>query len=226
MKIKLIWFLLSIPFFSFSQDLFVGAKGGLNVSNISTDPNNHAKIGLHAGAYVGYKFHEKMAASVEILYTQKGSHHTGTPPVLPTFPPPPGWGWNVDGDMMIYIDYIDLPMLFHYYFSPEFSVHGGLTFGVPVRGIRSYRNPPIGDQDFLKEIHQSVISFPIGINYEIAQRLNFGIRGDLGLSPIGGNGHKNIVFMVSVGYTFFRKGTTLKVGKGGGNDKSSSKEKK
>ena len=201
--------LLLLPFGAQSQSMYLGFKGGLNVANINNDKLNHAKLGFHAGAYFGLKFNEKMGASVELLYSQKGTHHYGDVKVVG---PGPGGPLFRHDDVMVYIDYIDLPLLFNYYFTESLSGNIGLNFSVPIRGIRSY---PDGrpNEDFLPLIYKNVVSLPIGITWEIGQVVNLGLRGDIGLSPIGGDLRKNNVLMLSIGFTIFRKDTEFNIGK-------------
>jgi hypothetical protein len=113
---------------------------------------------------------------------------------------------------MVYIDYIDFPLLFNYYFTPSFSAHAGLNFSTPIRGVRKYASGD-RDEDFLPLIFKNVVSMPLGINVEIGKVVNLGLRGDIGLSPIGNDLRKNNVFMMSLGFTLFRKDTDFNIGK-------------
>src|SRR5205085_667348 len=117
-----------------------------NSPTFYNDKNNHVKLGMHFGGYLGFKFNEKIGASIELLYSQKGTHH-----YLNTFP------YRTE-DVMVYIDYIDIPLLFNYYFTPWFSGNIGLNFSTPIRGVRKWREPIKADEDFLPLIYKNVES--------------------------------------------------------------------
>ena len=209
MKLKIILLqILLLPAIVQAQSMFFGIKGGSNFSNINNDPNNHIKVSFlgHAGAFMGLKFHEHMGASFELLYNRRGTYHY-EPTNDPFFPP--GYKFN---EVLVCINYIDLPLLFHYYFTPAFSAHVGLNINTPVIAMRRYPAPR-PDENFLPDIFKNSVSMPIGINLEVAQLLNIGIRGDIGLSPIGNDMRKNNMLMLSLGFTLFRKDTSFKFGK-------------
>ena len=60
---------------------------------------------------------------------------------------------------------------------------------------------------------------PIGVTFEVAKVVNLGFRGDIGLTPIGNDLRKNNVFMISLGFTLFRKDQELNIGKKKNEDK-------
>lgn len=171
------------------KGLTIGLKAGLNVSNINPDPYNRVKLGLHAGAYGIFKFNEKMGAGIELLYSQKGCIA------------------NDNGKAVrVVIDYIDIPMLFHYYLQPNLSIHAGFTIGVP---IYTMKETWWGGTESFTQFLSNPVGLPLGITYDLGN-FNIGARGELGITAIGGDGKRNNVLMATIGYSFIRD---KKVGK-------------
>jgi len=175
---------------SAQESIKIGIKGGLNIANIrggSSSVNNSVIGGLHAGAYMNMVLAKKMGIAVELLYSQMGTITKESP--APNY--------------YVHINYIEVPIMFTYEFFKGFTGQIGLGISTPVQ---AYKHQGPGPTDyFINQINKVVFSLPIGIVYEFDNGLNFGARGDLGLSPIGGDGAKNYVFMLSVGYSFCRK---------------------
>jgi hypothetical protein len=185
---------------SFSQ-IKIGAKLGPTLANINggnASHNNRFRLGGHIGAYGNYNFADKMGIQLELLFTQKGTINRNIP------------------NSWVRINYLDIPVLFTYLFTDEFSAHIGLELSTALSAF--------SDEDgrsrrfFIHDIHQGTISLPLGATYEIENGLNVGLRADIGLSAIGNDGARNNVFLLSLGYTFFKNGS--------GGSTSSGKSKK
>jgi hypothetical protein len=183
------FFFLFLFNFSSNAQIKIGVKGGLNFSNIrggNTSPDNRFRTGGHLGLYGHYTFKDKMGIQAELLFSQKGTRTEATP----------------FSDYFVRINYLDLPVLFTYEFVDGFTGQVGLQFSTPV-GAYIKRSGYKTDY-FIRHLNKSIFSLPIGVNYELENGLNFGARADLGLSAIGGDGGKNYVFLISVGYTFYK----------------------
>ncbi|MBO5963247.1 MAG: outer membrane beta-barrel protein, partial [Bacteroidales bacterium] len=55
-----------------AQKVNFGLKGGLNLSNWSTN-DSEMKIGFHAGGYAQIKFNKMFAVQPEVLYSMEGT---------------------------------------------------------------------------------------------------------------------------------------------------------
>jgi hypothetical protein len=174
----------------------IGAKLGPTLANINggnASANNRFRLGGHLGVYGNYALNDKMGVQLELLFTQKGTINRN---------PPNSW---------VRINYLDIPMLFTYSFTDEFSGHIGLEASA---ALGAY-----ADEDgrhrryFIHNINQMTVSLPLGATYELSNGLNFGLRADIGLSAIGNDGARNNVFLFSVGYSFYKGGSAGSSGK-------------
>jgi hypothetical protein len=191
------FFLFSFLFnYSSHAQIKIGVKGGLNLSNIrggNTSPNNTYRTGGHLGFYGHYTFKDKMGIQGELLFSQKGTITRSDDPRDPA-------------DFYVRINYLDLPVLFTYEFVEGLTGQIGLEMSAPVGAYTKREGHPT--DYFIQHLNKPIFSLPIGINYELQNGLNFGARADLGLSAIGGDGGKNYVFMFSVGYSFYKNGSS------------------
>jgi|GEM_PF-5916735 len=169
------------------ESIRIGVKGGLNIANIkgySTSPDNSAQPGFHAGFYGNILLKNKIGIAIEALYSQKGT-------ITKTNP-----------ESFVRVNYFEIPVLFTYELYEGLTAQIGLTTGIPivayVRGVK----------DFLNTTSKPTFSIPIGMVYEFDNGINLGWRADFGASNIStpsGDGGKNYVFMLSVGYSFYKK---------------------
>lgn len=177
---------------SYSQEsIKIGIKGGLNVANIwgyGTSPNNSPIGGLNAGVYVNVGLAKKMGITAEVLYSQKGT----VTKVSPAY-------------QFVRINYIDIPVLFTYEFAKGLTGQIGLGMAIPTQ---AYIRQGANETSFLPSCSTLVLSIPMGMVYEFDNGINFGWRADFGASNIATHsvdGGKNYVFMLSVGYSFYKK---------------------
>lgn len=175
---------------SYSQEsIKIGIKGGLNVANIrgyGTSPDNSPQPGFHAGFYANIVLKKKFGIAVEVLYSQKGT-------ITKTNP-----------EYFVRINYFEIPVLFTYELYERLTAQVGLTIGFPVQAYVRQDS----SRSFLNTCTQPTLSIPIGMVYEFDNGLNLGWRADFGASNIStpsGDGGKNYVFMLSVGYSFYKK---------------------
>jgi hypothetical protein len=69
--ITVLTIMISIP--AFSQNHFIGLKGGVNMTNVNTnDFINDARIGFNAGLTYEYVVNNRFNVGVDFLYFQKG----------------------------------------------------------------------------------------------------------------------------------------------------------
>jgi hypothetical protein len=175
---------------SFSQ-IRIGAKLGPTFANINggnASHNNHFRLGGHIGMYGQYKFNDKMGVQVELLFNQKGTINRNEP------------------NSWVRINYLDFPILFTYEFIEGLTGQAGLQFSTALGAYEDREGH--ARRYFLHDINKTVVSLPLGIVYELQNGINFGLRADIGLSQIGNDGAKNNAILLSVGYTFYKGGST------------------
>ncbi len=165
-------FLLAIVLIGFTtisnaQSFKFGVKGGVNFANVDSRFDTDARTGFHIGAVATLGLGDKFAIQPEILYSAQGTDD-------------------------VYIDYVNVPVLFKYKFLKFFNVHAGPQFGIVVND---------GFQGVEAETFDLSAAAGVGVKFAkfFAQaRYNHGVT-DIqdGIST------KNRTFQLSVGYYIF-----------------------
>lgn len=164
-----------------AQKLSFGVKGGLNVASLS-DVNGSAKLSGHIGGFANFRF-TNWAIQPELLFSGQGAQD-----VL------------FDDDKWA-LSYINIPVLFQYYFLPEFYAEAGPQMGFLVSAKAKNDGVSVDIKDSFKTVDiGSAIGagykFPIGVG--VYARYNFGFTDlvDGGVDP------RNSVFQIGASYTF------------------------
>ena len=145
---------------------------GINVANI-TDGNGDAKVGLAAGAELGYQLNESFAVTAGAIYSMQGAKND---------------------EYKVNLDYINIPILANYYITKGLAVKAGIQPAFNVKAEGEY-----GDIEGFKSFD---LSIPVGLSYEISDfvidaRYNWGMT-----KLLEGFDSKNTVFQFTVGYKF------------------------
>ncbi|MCS4238371.1 hypothetical protein M2306_001516 [Myroides gitamensis] len=162
-----------------TPDIKLGAKAGLNISNLSGADNTKSKTGFHVGALAEIFLNEKFAIQPEILYSSQGAKAKGS-----------------DGSKYD-LDYINVPIMAKYYVMDGLSVQAGPQVGFVVKA-------EVGGIDAKDDVNTVDFGLNLGAGYELPLGLFFDARYDLGLNKVNkeGKSTKNGVFQLSVGYKF------------------------
>ena len=149
---------------------------GINVSNI-TDGNGDAKVGLAAGAELGYQLNESFAVTAGAIYSMQGAKNDG---------------------YKLNLDYINIPILANYYITKGLAVKAGIQ---PAFKVKSEAKEDGVSVD-LEGFKSFDFSIPVGLSYEVSDfvidaRYNWGIS-----KVLEGFDSKNTVFQFTVGYKF------------------------
>ena len=149
---------------------------GINVANI-TDGNGDAKVGLAAGAELGYQLNESFAVTAGAIYSMQGAKNDG---------------------VKMNLDYINIPILANYYITKGLAVKAGIQ---PAFKVKSEAKADVVsvDMDGFKSFD---LSIPVGLSYEVSDfvidaRYNWGMT-----KVLEGFDSKNTVFQFTVGYKF------------------------
>jgi len=171
---------------SFSQDLSLGVKGGVNFSNIRElkSFNLQAKTGFTAGVFVGIKFSGKIGVQADLLYSQQGAKFN-------------------EGDFDL--TYVNIPVVLKYYLVDEqgFNVQVGPQFGFLVDdNINNLVNNIVNKA----EANENDLSGVIGVGYDSPYGIFIDARYNLGFSDVSDDtklkGGKNKYISLSLGYSF------------------------
>ena len=149
---------------------------GINVANI-TNSDADAKVGLAAGAELGYQLNESFAVTAGAIYSMQGAKNDG---------------------YKLNLDYINIPILANYYITKGLAVKAGIQ---PAFKVKSEAKADVVsvDMDGFKSFD---LSIPVGLSYEISDfvidaRYNWGMT-----KVLEGFDNKNTVFQFTVGYKF------------------------
>lgn len=184
-----------------AQEIRLGAKGGVNFSNIGGDDISNldfnSRTGFHIGALVEIPVTEKFWVQPEVLYTALGSKSTESR-IL---------GNTVESKLNL--DYIQIPVMAKYYVVEGLALEAGpqIAFLVKAEGETS-----IGDGTITNELDKdnfSSIDFSMGVgaSYRLDMGLFLGARYNFGFTNINDGAFSdsklhNSVFQLSAGYSF------------------------
>ena len=149
---------------------------GINVANI-TDGNGDAKVGLAAGAELGYQLNESFAVTAGAIYSMQGAK---------------------SDELKMNLDYINIPILANYYITKGLAVKAGIQ---PAFKVKSEAKEDGVSYD-LEGFKSFDLSIPVGLSYEVSDfvidaRYNWGMT-----KVLEGFDSKNTVFQFTVGYKF------------------------
>jgi len=141
---------------------FGGLVAGANFSQISGDNyRGYDKIGLNVGAKVYLPLTSGLVASMEILYTQKGS--IGKEAVFSGKTP----GISVR-DYSISLDYAEVPIMINYFFENKTHIGIGFSYGQLVSSSEKGITNPVQNFDETKyPFRKSAVDFILDGNIRI-----------------------------------------------------------
>jgi opacity protein-like surface antigen len=185
---KVILSLVAVMAFGFAnaQNIKFGAKAGLNISKFTGDANVDSKVGFQVGAFGEFKISEKFAIQPELLFSNLGAKET------------------VIGTKLTYnFNYIVVPVMAKYYVANKFALEAGPQIGF----LTSAKLKADGQTRDIKELFNSTdFGLNIGAGYDVAEKINVGLRYTIGLSNIvkdsGDSKFRNGNFALAVGYKF------------------------
>ena len=182
-------------------DYHLGVRGGVGMSTLTGFQNNGLKLGLTAGGYAKLVFDEHNSVDVELSYSTGGQQSQK-------------WLENGSEQLKLYskynLHYLNLPILYQYYFTDILGLEGGFSFRYCMAGSLKTK---IGNESWhsVDFGNDSFNSFDFGAvlgvytenliphdNFFVSLRSYFGFLDVV--KNVGSN--KNISVQVSVGYMF------------------------
>lgn len=188
-KISLFALTMILGLTIFAQNVQLGLKAGLNVSNLSNSNGSDmgSKLGPHAGLLAHIHMAPSFAIQPEIMYSEQGAKYTIS-----------------NGEHELKLQYINIPLQFQYMFNNGFRLQTGPQVGF-LAGVKD----KVGDAEtgiFTSEDFKTVdFSWSAGVGYLSYSGLGVDARYNFGLSNIndgGSNILKNKVFQVGLFYMF------------------------
>jgi len=164
-----------------AQEVKVGIKGGVNFSEINWVDSQNK--------FRTSDFNAGFMAEISIsekIFIQPELLYSG------------------QGGSSINLSYLNMPLIGKYYVTKGLSIEAGPQIGYLL-------SAKTGDRNIKSSFNKFDFGANLGLGYKFNNRLNFGIRYNLGLlniNKINANndhdpGNKNQVFQITVGYFFF-----------------------
>lgn len=157
-----------------------GIKGGLNLSNMSTDgsSDDNLRAGFHVGVFNKVEFTDQFAVQPELLYSTKGLVMNYDDEAF------------ADGESKFNINYLDLPVKLVFNLSEDFSFEVGpyvsylLSSNIETDAeVLDYFE--INDNDQIDRDNFNLWSYGLtgGLGFELNQMV-FGFNYQMGLAPV------------------------------------------
>ena len=185
-----------------NEDIHFGVRGGIGMSTLRGMENNGLRLGITAGAFGQYLLNENNSLQAELYYSSGGQQSEK-------------WTENSGDQVKVYskygLHYINLPIIYQYYFPAILGLEAGLNFRYCMAGSLQTKigNGSWQSQSFLSSDYNSFdMGLLLGIytdhliphdNFFVSLRVYFGFINVL--TNEGGN--KNLSVQACVGYTLF-----------------------
>lgn len=185
-----------------AQTIKIGAKGGINTSNILNIDNSQMRFGFRAGGMVGFDLIPKVSVQPEILYSLQGT------------------GFDFDSDDFSYrwnLNYLLVPVLAKINITENLNVQIGPSFNFLLNAKSSgnldsgfdFLDELIGDfanRDINDSFSNVDVAAILGVGYEINE-FTIDLRYNLSLTNINDiefddEKWRNQVINLSLGYYF------------------------
>ncbi len=183
---------LGVSSFSFAQLVEIGAKGGLNLSNLNLSPdgklvgtNYHGAIGYHLGGYALIKL-KKISLQPELLYSTQGQYFTTVS----------------YSNLKTTLNYINIPIMIKYYLTGSLHIQAGPQFSIlasskgdlnQIQG-GNFAGPPVFNQNLSSYLKRTDFALAFGAGINLPVNLNLSIRYNIGITDINKNTGSQVPF--------------------------------
>jgi hypothetical protein len=184
-----IFFTLSLALVTTITIAQIGIKAGVNFSNVMVVGDGigmQSKFSFHAGAFYQKKLSEKFSIQPELIYSRQGGQSRAT---------------YIDD--RVDIDYINLPVMFNYYATPNFYIQAGPQLGILISANYIFGS----DVSDVREDYGPVdLSAGLGVGYQLKAIL-LELRFNAGITNMAPDHEydqylRNQVIQFSMGYKF------------------------
>lgn len=175
-----------------TPDIKLGAKGGVNISNI-TSSDMDSKTGFNVGLLAEMFLDEQFSLQPEVLYSTQGAELK-----------------NNNSSAKLNLEYISIPVMAKYYIVDGFNVQVGPQFSFLSKSELKGEINGLGSATL--DVKDSTESFDFGVNFGLGYELPVGLfvdaRYNMGLTKVNKESipdiddGKNSVFQISLGYKF------------------------
>ncbi|MDN3723420.1 porin family protein [Aequorivita sp. SDUM287046] len=181
-KLIVVFITLFIGTVSFSQELDLGIKAGVNFANISDVNDLSSKTGFQAGVFAGIKFSEKIGIQADVLYSQQGAEFDAG---------------KFD------LNYINVPIVLKYYLVQGLNIQAGPQFGFIIDD--DIYTDTFGTNSIEANAEKSEVAAVVGAGYDFPFGVRLDARYNFGLTDVSKTDNfegKNNVFSLALGYSF------------------------
>ena len=159
-------------------------KAGINISTVTGDGDQKAKVGLVAGVEAEYGISENFGIDFGVLYSMEGCK------------------FDVEGSsksLKYNLDYINIPILAQYYPIKGLAIKAGIQPAFNVRHKASFD----GESANIDGIKSFNFSIPVGLSYEY-QNFVLDARYNIGITKLvkDADQGRNSTFSITIGYKF------------------------
>ncbi len=167
-------------------------KAGINISTITGDGDQKAKVGLVAGVEAEYGITENFGIDFGVLYSMEGCKY-----------PADAFVNGANGNMNFNLDYINIPILAQYYPVKGLAIKAGIQPAFNVRHKLSYDGESVNMKDLGWEAKTFNLSIPVGLSYEY-QSFVLDARYNIGVTKLfkDADQGRNSTFSITIGYKF------------------------
>jgi hypothetical protein len=160
--------------FSKAQVIKGAAIAGFNLSQVDGDEvYGFYKVGLNIGAAAIWPLSDKFEFTIETIYSQKGSYQK------------PQYNDSLSGEYKLKLNYLEVPVLFHYNDKNIVSFGLGLSWG-RLTGVEEYEHGRLVTTTTLQNGPYSLNDFDalFDIRFRIWKRLKGNVRYCYSIAPI------------------------------------------
>lgn len=198
-SLSLLVFFLIIVLGTHGQTVFKGGISlGVAASQISGDQlSGFHKAGIFGGAFVNFRFTVRSALQFEMNYIQKGSAHNPKP------------GATDPHSYKLNLQYVEVPVLYHWLFNKRFGFELGPTIGFLMKATEKEDG---GIMRGTRPFNVYEVGILGGIRFNISENFKAGFRGQNSLLPVrnhAGNvtyrlnrGQYNSLLLLNLTYEF------------------------
>ena len=168
----LLFVLLFLGQYVFAQRIKGVVIGGMNLSQVDGDEiYGFKKVGLNMGAAAIMPFGKNFSMSIETIFSQKGAQQSDQ------YKTEDSLGNTLTGAYKIKLDYLEVPILFHYTDQDRVTVGGGFSYGGLVN-VKEWEHGNIVETTQLSSgvYSNSDINIIADLRFKLYKRLKFNIR--------------------------------------------------
>jgi hypothetical protein len=178
--------IISLVRFASAQEVELGAKAGMNVSNLGKS-GYLARIGYHVGGTAEFITTPFFSIQTELVYSLQGA--------------------AIDRSQNIYLNYhyLNIPLLAKAYFYEDASFEIGMQYGFLMKAVNK---SDVYTDEITSQVNRNDFAAVFGLNYKLGDKFSFGIRYNLGITNtqkqdiIYENRRTNRVLQLSFGLVF------------------------